>query len=149
MSKPSAIVTGASSGIGLELAAICAQQGFDLLIAADQPEIHAAADRFRNLGAETSVVEADLATISGVDRLWAATASRPVDALLANAGHGLGRAFLDQDFADVRHVIDTNVTGDRFLRTGRHAGYTSGTVQEGRSYRCRASGFRRHDAWRR
>jgi uncharacterized protein len=58
MSKPFAIVTGASSGIGLELAAICAQQGFDLLIAADQPEIHAAADRFRNLGAETSVVEA-------------------------------------------------------------------------------------------
>ena len=38
MSKPFAIVTGASSGIGLELAAICAQQGFDLLIAADQPE---------------------------------------------------------------------------------------------------------------
>jgi NAD(P)-dependent dehydrogenase (short-subunit alcohol dehydrogenase family) len=49
-------VTGASSGIGLELAAICAQQGFDLLIAADQPEIHTAADRCRNLGAETSVV---------------------------------------------------------------------------------------------
>lgn len=45
MSKPFAIVTGASSGIGLELAAICAQQGFDLLIAADQPDIHAAADR--------------------------------------------------------------------------------------------------------
>src|SRR4026207_1464928 len=115
MSKPFAIVTGASSGIGLELAAICAQQRFDLLIAADQPEIHAAADRLRNIGAETSVVEADLATISGVDRLWAATASRPVDALLANAGHGLGRAFLDQDFADARHVIDTNVTGTVYL----------------------------------
>ena len=63
MSKPFAIVTGASSGIGLELAAICAQEGFDLLVAADQPEIHTAADRFRSLGAETSVVEADLATI--------------------------------------------------------------------------------------
>jgi uncharacterized protein len=146
MSKPFAIVTGASSGIGLELAAICAQQGFDLLIAADQPEIHAAAGRFRNLGAETSVVEADLATISGVDRLWAATASRPVDALLANAGHGLGRAFLDQDFADVRHVIDTNVTGTvylvqlvgrqmrargqgRILLTGSIAGFMPGTYQ--------------------
>jgi short-subunit dehydrogenase len=146
MSKPFAIVTGASSGIGLELAAICAQQRFDLLIAADQPEIHAAADRLRNIGAETSVVEADLATISGVDRLWAATASRPVDALLANAGHGLGRAFLDQDFADARHVIDTNVTGTvylvqlvgrqmrargqgRILLTGSIAGFMPGTYQ--------------------
>ena len=146
MSKPFAIVTGASSGIGLELAAICAQQGFDLLIAADQPEIHAAADRFRSLGAETSVVEADLATISGVDQLWAATDGRPVDALLANAGHGLGRAFLDQDFADVRHVIDTNVTGTvylvqlvgrdmrargqgRILLTGSIAGFMPGTYQ--------------------
>jgi len=42
MSKPFAIVTGASSGIGLELAIICAQEGFDLLIAADRPEIHTA-----------------------------------------------------------------------------------------------------------
>ena len=146
MSKPFAIVTGASSGIGLELAAICAQEGFDLLIAADQPEIHAAADRFRSLGAETSVVEADLATIGGVDELWAATNGRPVDALLANAGHGLGRAFLDQDFADVRHVIDTNVTGTvylvqlvgremrargqgRILLTGSIAGFMPGTYQ--------------------
>ena len=44
MSKPFAIVTGASSGIGLELAVSCAQEGFDLLIAADRPEIEAAAD---------------------------------------------------------------------------------------------------------
>ena len=53
MSKPFAIVTGASSGIGLELAAICAQEGFDLLVAADRPEIQTAADRFRSLGADS------------------------------------------------------------------------------------------------
>jgi len=106
MSKPLAIVIGASSGIGLELAAICAQEGFDLLVAADRPEIQAAAYRFRILGAETTVVEADLATTEGVDRLWAAVAGRPVDALLANAGHGLGHAFLDQDF-------ETSVTSSR------------------------------------
>ena len=52
MSKPFAIVTGASSGIGLELAAMCAEEGFDLLVAADRPEIQAAANRFRGLGAE-------------------------------------------------------------------------------------------------
>jgi uncharacterized protein len=128
MNKPFAIVTGASAGIGLELAAICAQEGFDLLVAADRPEIHTAADRFRGLGASVTVVEADLATTEGVDRLSAAAAGRQVDALLANAGHGLGHAFLDQDFADVRHVIETNVTGTVYLvqlvgRTMRNRGH--------------------------
>jgi NAD(P)-dependent dehydrogenase (short-subunit alcohol dehydrogenase family) len=115
MSKPLAVVTGASSGIGLELAAICAQEGFDLLVAADRPEIHTAAERFRGLGAQVTVVETDLATTDGVDQLWSAAAGQPVDALLANAGHGLGRGFLDQDFEEVRHVIDTNVTGTVYL----------------------------------
>jgi short-subunit dehydrogenase len=144
MSKPFAIVTGASSGIGLELAAICAQEGFDLLVAADRPEIHTAADRFRTLGATVAVVETDLATTEGVDELWSAVAGRPVDALLANAGHGLGHAFLDQAFEDARHVIDTNVTGTiylvqlvgramrkrgqgRILLTGSIAGFMPGT----------------------
>ena len=146
MSKPFAIVTGASAGIGLELAALCAEEGFDLLVAADRPEIHQAADRFRGLGADVTVVEADLATTDGVDLLWTAAAGRSVDALLANAGHGLGRAFLDQDFRDVRHVIDTNVTGTvylvqlvgrtmrsrgegRILLTGSIAGFIPGTYQ--------------------
>jgi short-subunit dehydrogenase len=146
MSKPFAIVTGASSGIGLELAAICAQEGFDLLVAADRPEIHTAADRFRSLGSEVTVVEADLATTNGVDQLWAAAAGKPVEALLANAGHGLGHAFLDQDFEEARHVIDTNVTRTiylvqlvgramrsrgqgRILLTGSIAGLIPGTYQ--------------------
>ncbi len=144
MSKPFAVVTGASSGIGFELASICAKEGFDLLIAADRPEIHEAAERLRTAGADVTVVQADLATIDGVDRLWAATAGKPVDALLANAGHGLGHAFLDQPFTDVRHVIDTNVTGTiylvqiagramrsraagRILLTGSIAGFMPGT----------------------
>ena len=146
MSKPFAIVTGASSGIGLELAAICAQEGFDLLVAADRPEIQAAADQFRSLGADVTVVETDLATTEGVDQLWAAAAGRPVDALLANAGHGLGKAFLDQDFDEIRDVIDTNITGTiylvhkvgkemrargsgRILFTGSLAGFMPGTFQ--------------------
>jgi len=144
--RPLAIVTGASAGIGYELAKECARNGFDLLVAADQPKIHEAAAEFRTLGAAVEAVEADLATLEGVDRLYATAKGRPVDALLANAGHGLGKAFLDQDFQDVRHVIDTNVTGTiyliqkvgrdmrargrgRILITGSIAGFTPGTYQ--------------------
>jgi len=144
--KPLAIITGASSGIGHELAQLCAQRGYDLIVAADDPAIHDAAQTFRDLGAAVDVVEADLATLDGVDRVYAATHGRDVDALLANAGHGLGHAFLDQDFNDVKHVVDTNITGTirviqsvgrdmrrrragRILITGSIAGFMPGTFQ--------------------
>jgi short-subunit dehydrogenase len=144
--RPFAIVTGASSGIGYELAKLCAEHGYDLLIAADRPEINEAAEAFRALGVAVEAVEVDLATLEGVDRLYEATKGRPVDALLANAGHGLGKGFLEQDFDEVRHVIDTNITGTiyllqkvgremrargrgRILITGSIAGFMPGTYQ--------------------
>jgi uncharacterized protein len=110
-----AIVTGASTGIGLELSKCCAREGFDLLIAADEAEIDNAAVEIRKLGANVAAVQADLSTTEGVDRLYAAANGRPVDALLANAGRGLGGAFLDQEFKRARLVIDTNVTGTVYL----------------------------------
>ena len=85
--------------------------------------------------------------IEGVDQLYAAVSgARPVEALLANAGRGLGKGFLDQDFDEVRHVIDTNITGTlyllqkvgrdmrardqgRILITGSIAGFMPGTYQ--------------------
>jgi short-subunit dehydrogenase len=144
--RPLAIVTGASSGIGYELARCCAENGFDLLIAADQPEIREAARELAALGVNVEAVEADLATLEGNDKLYAATNGRPVDALLANAGHGLGHAFLDQDFDEARHVINTNITGTiyliqkvgrdmrarntgRILITGSVAGFMPGSFQ--------------------
>jgi short-subunit dehydrogenase len=113
--RPLAVVTGASSGIGRELATVCARNGFDLVIAADDPAIADAADALDAIGASVAVVETDLATRDGVELLHAAAQGRPIDALLANAGHGLSGAFLDQPFDEVRHVIDTNVTGTLYL----------------------------------
>jgi short-subunit dehydrogenase len=140
-----AIVTGASSGIGLEIAKLAAQEGYDLLVAADTPLVDASA-ALQGLGVEVRPVEADLATAAGVDQLLDATGGRPIDVLVANAGHGLGRAFLDQEPREWRHVIDTNVTGTllliqqvardmvargegRILITGSIAGHIAGTFQ--------------------
>jgi uncharacterized protein len=113
--RPLAVVTGASTGIGYELARCCAQNGFDLLIAADEPQIEEAAEDCRQFGGNVESVQADLATVEGVEELWAAIGEREVDALLANAGRGLGGAFLDQDFNQVIRVIDTNITGTIYL----------------------------------
>lgn len=144
--RPLAVVTGASTGIGFELAKICAQNGYNLVVVADEPAIEQAAEQFRASGTTVDAVQADLATIEGVDQLIAVIGGRPVAALLANAGRGLGRAFLDQDWNDVRRVIDTNVTGTlylihevgkemrrrgegRILITGSIAGFMPGTFQ--------------------
>jgi uncharacterized protein len=110
-----AVVTGASTGIGLELARCCAEDGFNLIIAANEPEIHTAADQLRREGRNVEAVQADLATLEGNDKLYAQVAGRPVAALLANAGRGLGRGFLDQNFEDARFVVDTNITGTIYL----------------------------------
>jgi uncharacterized protein len=112
-SRPFAVVTGASSGIGLELARECARNGYDLVIAADRP-LEGAVSELETLGTQLVSVEADLATHEGLEKLIAAI-DRPVDALLANAGHGLGGAFLDQSIEEVEHVIDTNITGTLYL----------------------------------
>lgn len=111
------VVTGASSGIGLELARVAAQHGSDLLIAADGPDIETVAAELRATGVTVDFIMTDLATPGGVDALYAKIGElgRPVDALFANAGRGLGKAFLDQDFADIERVLDTNITGTVYL----------------------------------
>ncbi len=140
-----AIVTGASSGIGRELALLAAADGYDLIVAADEPLVDASAG-LRASGIAVETVETDLATTAGVEKLLAVVAGRPIDILVANAGHGLGRAFLDQDVAQWRHVIDTNITGTllllqpvlkamvargegRVLITGSIAGHLAGSFQ--------------------
>jgi short-subunit dehydrogenase len=143
-----AVVTGASVGIGLELARLCAQQNYDLIIAADEARIDEAALELAESGVDCTPVHCDLSTLEGVDELLATIdeVGRPVDFLLANAGRGLGHAFLDQDIDAALKVVHTNIDGTiylihsvgadmrdrrsgRILITGSIAGLMPGTFQ--------------------
>jgi short-subunit dehydrogenase len=146
--KGFAVVTGASTGIGYELAKCAAEEGYDLIIAADEPRIAEAAEILKQNGVSVEAIDADLSTEEGVDRLLEAieASGRSVDLLMANAGRGLGKGFLDQDFAAARKVVDTNIVGTiylvqqvgnlmrsrgegRILLTGSIAGFMPGSYQ--------------------
>jgi short-subunit dehydrogenase len=103
-----AVVTGASSGIGFELAKQCAANGFDVIICADSADIlPAAVDIERAYGGYVQAYQLDLATLDGVEQLATVVrnAGRPVDALLLNAGVGVGGAFLDTSLdAELRMI---------------------------------------------
>jgi short-subunit dehydrogenase len=147
-SKGLALVTGASTGIGYELAKRAAQDGYDLVIAADEAQIERAATSLKEFGVEVQAIQVDLATTDGVQRLASAVRSlgRPVDLLLANAGRGLGEGFLDENLDAALRVVNTNVSGTislvhaigndmrrrgegRILLTGSIAGFMPGSFQ--------------------
>jgi len=146
MADKFAIVTGASTGIGFELATLAAKNGYDILVASNEPLIEDAARDFRQYGTDVQALNVDLSTIDGVDALLGAAGGRQVDLLFANAGQGLGHGFLDQQVADWRMVVDTNITGTLYLLhrvmpamvarndgkvlvTGSVAGYIPGAFQ--------------------
>ncbi|MET1756664.1 SDR family NAD(P)-dependent oxidoreductase [Novosphingobium sp. RD2P27] len=140
------VITGASSGIGLELARRAGEDGVSLLLVADRDLSEGEAAAKAAGAKEVETLVCNLATDAGVEQVVAAIGSRPVSALFANAGQGLGHAFLEQDWEEARKVIDTNVVGTahlihavgrqmrardegRILVTGSIAGHMPGSFQ--------------------
>jgi short-subunit dehydrogenase len=93
--RPLVLVTGASTGIGLELARVFADNGFDLILTAEDDKLAAAEASLAGHGAEVRTVRADLSTYDGVERLWSAVTAggRPLDAAALNAGIGVNGDF--------------------------------------------------------
>jgi short-subunit dehydrogenase len=112
-----ALVTGASGGIGFELARQFAEHGYDLVIAAEDEGIHQAAERLSRLGAHVTPVQVDLRTDTGVDGLYetATRDGRHLDAAALNAGVGRGGRFVDTDLADDFDIVDLNVRSTMHL----------------------------------
>lgn len=141
-----AVVTGASSGIGRELARCAAEDGCDLVICADELAIEEAARDLRGLGVQVDVVQADLSTAEGIVAVTDAIGTRETDYLIANAGITLGHPFVDQGWPDIRMLLGLNVVGTthllhrvlprmklrgegRVLVTGSIAGFVPGSHQ--------------------
>jgi short-subunit dehydrogenase len=126
------MVTGASSGIGLELARQFAGHGFDLVVTAEDARLDAAAAELRRSGTDVRTVRADLRTADGVDQLWSAVTGigRPLDAAVLNAGVGKGGPFVENELADELAIIDVNVTST--VRLAKHVLRDMTAREEGR-----------------
>ena len=109
--RPFAIVTGASSGIGYELAKQFAKHDFDLLIAADGDGIHQAAHDLAAFGTEVEPIQINLADHDGTHQLISVIQStgRPVDVAAINAGVGVSGRFIETDLADEMNMVRLNV----------------------------------------
>lgn len=110
--KELAVITGASSGIGFELARVFAKNGFDLLICAEDIAIIEAHDHLKATGVDVQSMQVDLAKPEGVVSFYEKIKSlgRPVDALALNAGIGMSGDFVrDADLDHMLKLIDLNV----------------------------------------
>lgn len=142
LAKPLAVVTGASSGIGYELARQFAEHGYDLIIVAENGSIEEAGEFLRGFGANVQPVQVDLRQYEEVERLYEViqSAGQPVDAIALNAGIGEGGAFIDNALEKEFDIIDLNVKsvvhlakrviGDMAMRGEGKVLFTASVVSE-------------------
>lgn len=111
MEQPFAVVTGASSGIGFELAKQFGNSGFDLLIVASSNDIFTAQEELEAQGISVKAVKANLASYSGVETLYQDIKGfgKPLEAIAINAGVGVGGSFLETDLKQEINLINLNI----------------------------------------
>ncbi len=121
MANKLAVVTGASSGIGYNLAKVFAENGYDLVIGAEDTGIQKAGYDFTSLGVHVTPVQTDLATYEGCESFWKSVEAldRKVDAVAINAGVGVGGLFVDTDLAEEINIVRLNV--ESTVHLAKHA----------------------------
>ena len=118
-SRPLALVTGASSGIGREFALQLAAAGYDLIVLARrESELQRLAAELAGPGARAEVVCADLGQPAGVAACIRAVGARPLQLLVNNAGFGLYGLYADTDGPREQQMIDLNVSALTALTKG-------------------------------
>ena len=116
-----AVVTGASSGIGYNLAKVFAENAYDLVVASNGDRLDKAASDFMAIGVTVHSFETDLATFDGVRSFWGQVEGlgRSVDAIAINAGVGVGGLFAETSLDEEINMVRLNVEGTMHL--AKHA----------------------------
>jgi hypothetical protein len=116
LSGKRALVTGASSGIGAELARLLAAEGVNLVLTARRRDaLERVAAECGAKGVKVDIVTADLGQPGAAKPLWDAASAgpagepRPIDVLINNAGFGYFRAFLDADYQRDAELLQLNI----------------------------------------
>lgn len=106
-----AVITGASSGIGFELAKQFGAHGYDIMIVSNSDEIFSAQEDLEELGYNVEAVKANLATFAGVENLCdqIRASGKIPDAVAINAGVGVGGSFVETDLREEINLINLNI----------------------------------------